>query len=379
MIWMLAISSAAALSWLWLLLIHGGGFWRIEKRPDSPEPREWPEIVAVTPARNEAETIGRSVKSLLAQDYPGVLSVVLVDDSSEDGTADIARHAAMDDPRFTVVRARPLPGGWAGKVWAEAEGLAAARKIAPQATLYLLTDADIEHDPSELRRMVSHLLANTLDMASLMVRLSVSRFAERMMVPAFVYFFRLLYPFRRVNDPRDRTAAAAGGYVLIRRTALERAGGIAAIKGALIDDCSLAGLIKRRGGRIWLGLAEQTRSIRAYDGWPGLWTMIARSAYIQLRRSPILLAGTLLAMSIAFVAPPIFTFCGGEAAGLAITAWIMMSVTYWPILGYYGLFPLWAPVLPLVALIYMAATLDSARRHWQGKGGFWKGRVQAEQ
>jgi hopene-associated glycosyltransferase HpnB len=366
----------AALAWGWLLAFRGL-FWRIDAIPPAPEPARWPEVVAVIPARNEAECIADTVRSLLSQDYPGALSVVVTDDHSEDGTAAQANAAAADldaASRLTVVPAPPLPEGWSGKMWAQQQGLAEAARAHPGADLYLLSDADIHHGPSQLRRMVARLEAERLDLASLMVHLPTDSWIEKAVVPAFVFFFRLLYPFRWVADQTRATAAAAGGYMLIRRSMLERIGGIAAIRTALIDDCALALQVKRAGGRLTLDLADETWSSRRYQGAGELWMMIARSAYTQLDHSPLLLAGTALAIVVGFFLPPIWALAGSWPA---LIAWAAMSIAYAPMLRYHRL-PMWAaPVLPVVAIFYLGATLDSARRHWMGKGGQWKGRAQA--
>jgi len=366
----------AALAWGWLLAFRGL-FWKIDPIPAAPDPARWPEVVAVIPARNEAACIGDTVRSILTQDYPGLLSVVVTDDHSDDGTAGKAYAAALDleaTKRLTIVTAPPLPEGWSGKMWAQEQGIAEAAKIHPNADLYLLTDADIHHGPGQLRRMVARLEAERLDLASLMVHLATETGWEKAIVPAFVFFFRLLYPFRWVADATRSTAAAAGGYMLIRRAMLERIGGIASIRTALIDDCALAQQVKRAGGRLALDLADETWSIRRYEGSGELWMMIARSAYTQLNYSPLLLAGTALAIVVGFLLPPVWAFTGSLPA---ILAWAAMSIAYAPMLRYHHL-PLWAaPLLPVVAIFYLGATLDSARRHWMGKGGQWKGRAQA--
>lgn len=366
----------AALAWAWLLAFRGL-FWKIDAIPAAPEPARWPEVVAVIPARNEAVCIGDTVRSLLTQTYPGTLSVVVTDDSSEDGTADKARAAALAlgaAERLTVVSAPPLPEGWSGKMWAQEQGLSEAARAHPGAELYLLSDADITHGTGQLRRMVARLEAQRLDLASLMVHLSTDSPVEKAVVPAFVFFFRLLYPFRWVADQTRATAAAAGGYMLIRRTMLERIGGISAIRDALIDDCALALKVKRAGGRLTLDLADETWSSRHYQGAGELWMMIARSAYTQLDYSPLLLAGTAVAIVVGFLLPPLWALTGSWPA---LIAWVAMSIAYAPMLRYHRL-PIWAaPLLPLVAIFYLGATLDSARRHWMGKGGQWKGRAQA--
>ena len=373
---MTVILWVSALAWAWLLGLRGR-FWRVDPLPNAPEPARWPEVVAVIPARNEAECIADTVRSLLAQDYPGPLSIVVTDDHSQDGTADKARAAALEleaADRLSVVTAPPLPEGWSGKMWAQEQGVAEAAKLHPLADLYLLTDADIHHGPGQLRRMAARLEADRLDLASLMVRLPTESWIEKAVVPAFVFFFRLLYPFRWVADNTKVTAGAAGGYMLIRRSMLEKIGGIAAIRSALIDDCALATKVKRAGGRLSLDLADETVSSRRYLGVGELWMMIARSAYTQLNHSPLLLLGTVVAIIVGFFLPPIFGLIGSVPA---LLAWAALSVAYMPILRYHRL-PLWmAPLLPVVALFYLGATLDSARRHWMGHGGHWKGRAQA--
>lgn len=360
--------------WAYLLLFRGG-FWRIALRP--PPRREagkpWPRVVAVVPARNEAEGVGTAVASLLAQDYPGDFSVVLVDDHSSDGTAEIARAAAKDAPsRLRVVTAASLPQGWTGKLWALGEGV---RQIETLPDLYLFTDADIAHHRSNLSELVTRLEGEGRDLVSLMVKLRCESFAERFLIPPFVFFFALLYPFAWSNDPRKSTAAAAGGCILVRRSAYERIGGYAAIRGELIDDCALAQAIKR-GGSIWLGLTRDTRSLRPYPRLADIWNMVARTAYTQLRHSPLLLAGTVLGMAVTYLAPPLLLLAGGNAAWLGLAAWLALSFAYLPMLRFYGRSVMWAPLLPAAASVYLAATVDSAWRHWQGKGGEWKGRMQ---
>jgi len=359
----------AFFAWVWMFT-QRGRFWVIEPPRASPSPTQWPIVVAMIPARDEAPTIGPCVASLRAQDYPGTLHIMVVDDQSSDGTGDIARAAGA-----TVIGGAPPPTGWTGKMWALSQGVAEAERLWPEAELMLFTDADIRHAPGELRATVSRLVGERLDLVSLMVRLNVASLAERAIVPAFVYFFRLLYPFAWVADPANRTAAAAGGYMLVRRDALAGIGGFEAIKGALIDDCALAAAIKARGWRIRLDLATDTVSLRRYD-WEQLWRMIARSAYTQLRHSPVLLLGTALGLLLGFVAPPVIALHGDGGMTPALLAWVLIALSYLPMLSFYRLSPVWAPLLPLVALFYLGATIDSARRRWQGRGGEWKGRVQ---
>jgi len=370
-----AAGVVAAGAWAWLLT-RRGGFWRIEAPPADPAPAAWPEVVAVIPARDEADGIGATVVSLLASDYPGGLTVVVVDDHSTDGTAATARAAAVAAgcaDRLSVIAAPDLPPGWAGKMWAQHAGIAWARTARPTAGFVLLTDADITHDPGELRRQVARAVAGDLAMASLMVRLATESVWERAIVPAFIFFFRMLYPFAWVADGARRTAAAAGGYVLIRPAALDSIGGVQAIRGALIDDCALAAAVKGAGGRIRLDLAWGTRSSRQYAGPGGLWRMISRSAYTQLDHSPFLLVGTVAAMSLVFVAPPLLA---GSGSALGLLAWAAMSLAYAPTVRAYGLRLAWAAALPLVSLFYLGATVDSAVQYRLGRGGRWKGRVQ---
>lgn len=371
----LALAALSLAIWVYLLLGRGF-FWRARVAPPAAPPPRWPSVAAVVPARNEAALVGEAVASVLAQDYPGNFRVVLVDDHSSDGTADSARAAAArtgGSARLAIVGARPLPPGWTGKLWALAEGVRSLGGDAPE--LLLFTDADIAHHPGNLRELVARLEAERRDLASLMVLLRCRSVAERFLIPAFVFFFAMLYPFAWSNDPQQRTAAAAGGCVLVRRSAYERIGGFATIRGALIDDCALAGAVKRSGGAIWLGLTRETRSLRAYPRLADVWEMVARTAYTQLRHSPALLAGTVAGLGITYLVPPVLVLCGGATASLAGTAWTIMTLAYAPMLRFYGRSVLWAPVLPVVALVYLAATVDSARRHWRGKGGEWKGRV----
>jgi hopene-associated glycosyltransferase HpnB len=376
-----AATAVAALSLaIWLYLLVGRGFFWLERpRPAPPAPPRYPAIVVVIPARDEAATIGETVASLLHQDYAGNLTIVLVDDHSSDGTAEAAREAARaagGADRLTIVTSRPLPAGWTGKMWAVAEGLRHVESSGSLAELVLLTDADIAHHPANLAELVARIETDGLDLASLMVKLNCETFAERALTPAFVFFFAMLYPFAWVNDPRRRIAGAAGGCMLIRRSALDRIGGVACVRDALIDDCALAREIKA-GGRIWLGLAGETRSLRRYEGLGDIWRMIARTAYTQLGYSPLLLAGTVLGLAVTYVALPVLALAGGGmTAYIAGAAWLAMTIAFVPILRVYRQPLVIAPLLPAIASFYLAATIDSARRHWQGRGGEWKGRVQ---
>lgn len=365
---------------IWCVLVFArAGFWRVLKPAPSPRPAASPPVVGIIPARNEADVIGRAVTGVLTQHYAGRLHLVVVDDHSTDGTADVARAAALAIGRadqLTVVAARDLPAGWSGKVWAQSEGLAAADERMPDAAFAWLTDADIWHGPDTLTELVARADHERRDLVSLMVRLRCDSAWERMIVPAFVFYFAKLYPFSRVANPASKVAAAAGGCMLARRSALARIGGFEAIRGELIDDCSLAARIKA-GGSIRLDLADDSISLRPYDDWQSLWNMIARSAYTQLRYSPWMLAGATLGMIVTYLAPPVLALAGGAALWPAWLAWLLMAVSYRPMLREYRQ-PAWmAWLLPVTALFYLGATLDSARRYWLRRGGQWKGRAQA--
>lgn len=381
--WIL-IALVSLLAWLWLL-VGQGGFWRTDVRlpphATGEEPAAWPAVAVVVPARDEAHVLPVSLPSLLAQEYPGRAEVFLVDDGSSDGTGALAR--AIADERgglpLTVCSPGEPPAGWTGKLWAVHHGIGVASG-AFEAEYLLLTDADIAHRPGSLRALVAAALADGRDVVSQMARLRVETGWERLIVPAFVYFFAQLYPFRWINRHGGRTAAAAGGCVLIRRAAAERAGVPESVRQAVIDDVALARAVKRSGGRIWLGLADRVDSVRPYPRLSELWRMVSRSAYAQLRHSPALLVLTLIGLALVYAVPPLAAVGGavtGEgllcATGLA--AWAVMAGTYVPMLRYYGQ-PLWlAPVLPFTAMLYAAMTADSALQHFRGRGAAWKGRT----
>ncbi len=362
---------------MWLYLLFGRGwFWRMREPEPARQAGASPRVVAVVPARNEAAVVEQAIRSLAAQDYDGPFHIVLVDDGSTDGTAEAARAAATPD-RLTVVQAAPLPPGWSGKLWAVAEGVRCAQSFNPE--FLLLTDADIVHGPANLRELAGRA-GEGFDVVSYMATLRCRSVAEQALIPAFVFFFFLLYPPVWIADPRRRTAGAAGGCLLIRSTALERIGGIAAIGGELIDDCALARAVKRSGGRVWLGLSRGTRSIREYATWGEIGSMISRTAFTQLRHSPWLLAGTVAGLTVTYLVPPMVTLAGKQpAAALASAAWLAMSVAYWPAVRFYKQAWFWAPLLPLTEVFYLAATLYSALAYWRGKGGQWKGRTQDPQ
>ncbi|GAA1068805.1 glycosyltransferase [Streptomyces asiaticus] len=421
LMWIAAGSLAA---WLWLLLGQGF-FWRTDvtlprtdpdgsgpPEPDGfgpPEPAIWPSVAVVVPARDESAVLPASLPSLLAQDYPGPAEIFLIDDGSSDGTGKLARELADEHGGLPLTVDSPgEPGpGWTGKLWAVRHGMALAttrlaadrgdadgadrkdadgrdadRKDDGGVDYLLLTDADIAHEPDSLRELVRAAETNGLDLVSQMARLRVVTYWERLIVPAFVYFFAQLYPFRWVNRSRGRTAAAAGGCVLLRREAAERAGVPEAIRQAVIDDVALARTVKRSGGRIWLGLADRVDSVRPYPRLGELWRMVSRSAYTQLRHNPLLLLLTVAGLAVVYLVPPAAVVAGvltGRPAPLTLgaAAWALMAGSYIPMLRYYRQ-TLWlAPLLPLTALLYLLMTVDSAVRHHLGQGAAWKGRTYA--
>lgn len=376
---MLAVVLIALAVWLYLLLARGA-FWRCSERDDwaTVEPPAWPPVAAVVPARNEAGGIAESIASLLAQDYRSRWTVILVDDDSSDGTAEIARRTAGGDDRLHVLTSRHLPAGWTGKLWAIKQGMDAAAQLPQPPRYVLLTDADIVHPPDSVSRLVAQAERKALVLTSLMVKLNCESFAERVAIPAFIFFFQMLYPFSWVNRRQSEVAAAAGGCMLVRPDVLRRAGGFDAIRGALIDDCALAKLLKVHGP-IWLGLTERVHSIRRYPRLADIRRMVVRSAYAQLRYSPLLLIAAMVAMAITYLAPPLVALFGGAIERLiAVAAWGLMFAAFQPTLRFYRRSPLWGFALPLIALQYMLFTLDSAYQYVRGQGGSWKGRVQAD-
>ena len=367
---MTALALLALAAWVYLLAGHGR-FWSAGPVLAAAIPRNPLPLDIVIPARDEAQSIALCLRSLLAQRYPGKLRIILVDDQSSDGTGAIAR--ALDDPRLTVLDGAARPPGWSGKLWAVAQGVRAG-----SAPLVLLCDADIVHDPEHAATLAAKLEADALDQVSEMVELNCVSWAEQALVPAFVFFFQLLYPFARVNNPRSATAAAAGGTVLIRRGALDAIGGIEAIRGKLIDDVALATAVKRRGP-IWLGHSRQARSIRPYPAAIDVWRMVARTAYVQLRFSPLILLGTILGLSLVWLVPPLAALFGhGLARWAGLAAMLGAFASYLPTLRRFGLWPFWALALPLVACFYMAATIGSAIDHHRGRGVVWKRRAYGE-
>lgn len=367
-----ALSSAA---WVYLVAFRGL-FWRSAPVLHLRQPASYASVAVVVPARDEAESIRRSLASLLAQNYAGEFSVILVDDNSTDGTADLAATVAASSAQnatLTILTGEPLPSGWTGKLWAVHQGL--ANEKARMADYVLLTDADIVHGAGHIAALVAKAESDSLDLVSEMVRLHCETAAERALIPAFVFFFQMLYPFAWVANPARRTAGAAGGTMLLRRAALERIGGVSRIRENLIDDCALAREIKSTGGRIWLGHAEAAESARVYQ-WRDTWNMIARTAYVQLRNSPPMLLGCVAAMAVIYCAPPVFAvFAHGVARALGMFSWLAMAATFQPTLHRYRRSPLWGFALPAIGLFYLCATVASALRRHAGRGGGWKNRV----
>jgi hopene-associated glycosyltransferase HpnB len=363
------------------LLVARGGFWRAAERDDAvPWSGPWPAVAAVIPARDEAACVGETVATLLQQDYPGDFRVFLVDDQSRDGTAEAARAAAAKAgkaERLTVVSGRPLPAGWTGKLWAQQQGFDLVNNLPQPPDYVLFTDADIVYGQGALSPLVARAQAHRLLLTSLMVKLRCKSLAERLFIPAFIFFFQMLYPFAWAGDPRHATAAAAGGCMLVRREVLRQAGGLAAIRTALIDDCALAKLLKARGP-IWIGLTDRVHSIRAYPTVGEIRRMVSRSAYAQLDYSPLLLAGTTAGLALAYLAPVgLALFAAGMAQFIGLFVWLLMAFMFRPTLRFYGLRTLWGLALPAIAAAYMAFTLNSAYQHARGRGGMWKGRAQA--
>ncbi|MBR8840043.1 MAG: glycosyltransferase [Stigonema ocellatum SAG 48.90 = DSM 106950] len=424
--------------WMGLFGLRGQ-FWRTDQQLEMAETKlkDLPAICAVIPARNEADLLPITLRSLLSQDYPGSVTLFLVDDHSTDGTAEVAKDTAQalaKDQQLEILAAKPLPPGWTGKLWAIEQGIQAALTLDTTSReipeYVLLTDADIEHDVANVRRLVNKALQEDLDLVSVMVRLRCESFWEQLLIPAFVFFFQKLYPFRWVNDHSNATAAAAGGCILIRTAALVRIGGIEVVRQALIDDCALAGAVKRGGGewgvgsgewgvgsggvtppvrpwgvgdssliphslversdtnsplptqqgRIWLGLSDLTKSLRSYPTLGTIWDMVARTAFTQLNYSPLLLLGTLVGMTLVYIVPPVGVVVGGLTgnwlvAAIGLLTWGLMTLAYLPIIRFYKCSLWFAWCLPAIAFLYTLMTLDSALRHWQGRGGGWKGRV----
>jgi hopene-associated glycosyltransferase HpnB len=387
---LLTIATLSLIIWIFLLLFWGQ-FWQADQRLEinNIDLPSYPSVCAIIPARNEADVLSVSLKSLLNQDYLGQFSIILIDDQSTDKTAEVAQNIANylnQSDHLKVISGKPLPVGWSGKLWAMEQGIQTVRNQGLSPDYFLFTDADIEHHSSNLQELVTKAEQENLALTSLMVLLRCDSFWEKFLIPAFVFFFQKLYPFPWVNNPQNKMAAAAGGCILIRRDRLEEIGSIPSLRETLIDDCTLAQKIKGLStpdnpSKIWLGLTEKTKSLRPYDSLDTIWNMIARTAYTQLNYSPFLLLGTVLGMSLVYLAAPIILLIGYylESNNLMIISsltWLLMAIAYLPTLRLYKLSPLWSLSLPIIALFYNnLMTIDSALRHWQGKGGGWKGRV----
>ena len=365
---------------VWIYLLAGRGMFWLARERDGGEGTlaVWPSVTAIVPARDEAETIAQSIGSLLEQDYPGAFHIILVDDQSTDGTAEIARGLDATG-RLSVLSGAPLPEGWTGKLWAVRQGITHAAGGSPD---YLwLTDADIVHTTDNLRALVSRAESNGLVLVSLMAKLRCEDFAERFLIPPFVFFFAMLYPFDWVNRKENALAAAAGGCMLVKREALEQAGGIESVRHEIIDDCALARRMKRIGG-IWLGLTKRAVSVRRYPRVSDVGRMVSRSAYAELHYSPMRLVGAIVGMALVFAAPAVIALLPADLVGwkaglIAATAWMAMVGAMQPMLHFYRRSVFWGFALPLAGAIYPAFTLNSAIQYWRGRGGLWKGRVQA--
>lgn len=386
---LLSIATLSLIIWIFLLLFWGQ-FWRADQRLElnNIDLSSYPRVCAIIPARNEADILPVSLKSLLNQEYSGEFSIILIDDQSTDKTGEVAQEIASNlnqSDRLNIILGKPLPVGWSGKLWAMEQGIQSAKNKGLSPDYFLFTDADIEHYSTNLKELVAKAEKENLALTSLMVLLRCDSFWEKFLIPAFVFFFQKLYPFPWVNNPQNKMAAAAGGCILIRRDRLEEIGSIPSLREALIDDCTLAKKIKGLSTpdnptAIWLGLTERTRSLRPYDSLDTIWNMIARTAYTQLNYSPLLLLGTVLGMSLVYLAAPVILLLGFylESRNLMIISsltWFLMAIAYLPTLRLYKLSPLWSLSLPIIALFYNLMTIDSALRHWRGQGGGWKGRV----
>ena len=369
------VAALSAVTWIYLILARGA-FWHLKSDRAGGDAEFSGCIAAVVPARNEAELIGGAITSLLSQSR--AITVFLVDDESTDGTAEAALRAAEKAGKageLVVLQSQPLPSGWTGKLWAMHQGIAHARALNPE--WLMLTDADVIHDPETAANLACIASHGHYDLVSFMVKLHCQSLAEKLLIPAFVYFFFMLYPPDWIRDPRHSTAGAAGGCILVRSEALERAGGLEAIRGALIDDCSLARLLKQRGGRLWLGLTDHSRSLRRYETFADIGRMVSRTAFNQLNHSSLLLLGTVAGMVITYLMPPLLLLSAGRLAlVLGAAAWAAMTITYSTMVRYYRLNWAWALSLPVAALFYLGATIHSALKYWSGKGGDWKGRAQ---
>jgi len=378
----LIAAAVSCLIWIYLTFFRGA-FWLLRSFDGDAVSAEkldsWPRVAVIVPARDEAESIERAMTSLLKQEYPGEFRVWLVDDHSADGTAELAERAAEATGlahRLAILQAAPLEKGWTGKLWALQQGVDQTAHDSPE--YFWFTDADIEHAPDTLQRLVSRAVTGDLALTSLMAFLRAKSLPERLLIPPFLYFFLKLYPPQWVADPNAKMAGAAGGCILLRRDALQRIGGLAAIRGEVIDDCAMARAVKRGGGKIWLGVTRKSVSVRTCESYGEIVDMIARTAFTQLRYSPLILVGTFLGMFFAYLSPVIFCFSTQASVWrLSLTAWVLMTISYLPTLRFYGLSALWSPLLPVAEAFYSYAKWLSAMRYWRGHGGQWKGRSQA--
>ena len=368
--------------WIYLILAHGR-FWMVQRlgAREAPLSAIPGPIAVVIPARNEADVIGDAVRSLLQQSCAGAIHIFLVDDNSADGTAEAARQAAANSSRpdaLTVIRGRPLPDGWTGKLWAVQQGIEQALRVHPQ--FLLLTDADVQHSPENVATLVSVAESRGYDLASFMVKLHCRSLPEKLLIPAFVFFFFTLYPPEWIRNPRRKMAGAAGGCILIRPEALARAGGVEAIRGQIIDDCALARMVKRSGGKVWLGMTPNTCSLRAYQSFGEIERMIARTAFNQLQHSAWLLLGAIAGLLLIYLLPLVLLLSGSRTHALiGAAAYFLMWVAFLPMIRFYRLNAMWALTLPFSAAFYLAATVHSALNYWSGRGGEWKGRAQDTQ
>ena len=380
--------------WFYLFIAHGS-FWNVRLFDDDdakiPAPPAWPSVIAIIPARNEAETIAQTIASLTQQNYPGQFSIIVVDDHSEDATAKLAQQTAQENHtnpgsiiEVSVLTAPPLLPGWTGKLSALNSGvLHATKEDAP--TYFWFTDADIVHAPDTLTRLVSRAEYQHLDLNSLMVLLRAETLPERFLIPPFLFFFLMLYPPGRIASSSSFVAGAAGGCILLRRDALDRIGGLAAIRSEVIDDCALARAVKNsalvgnvKKANIWMGLTRKSRSLRAYTTFSEIRDMIARTAFTQLRYSTLVLIGTLVGLAALYFAPIAFLFAHDTFTRVvALATWLLMSLLFLPTVRFYRISTHWAATLPAAAAFYAAATFVSATRYWTNRGAQWKGRSQA--
>lgn len=390
----LVLTIISLLIWLYLLIFRGK-FWLADQYLHSVTKSldSYPSVCAIVPARNEADVLPDTLKSLLTQEYTGQFSVILIDDQSTDNTGQIAQNVAEKlnlSSRLEVISGKPLPPNWTGKLWAMEQGIRQANQRKSPPDYFLLTDADIIHNGQNLQQLVTKAEQDNLALVSLMVLLKKQTFWERFLIPSFIFFFQKLYPFPWVNDPNNKMAAAAGGCILIRCDILDKVGGLEILRQALIDDCTLAKAVKttlqteQNKQSIWLGLTNSTYSVRPYSSLKSIWDMVARTAFTQLNYSPLLLLGTVLAMTLIYLIAPISLLVGvilgnGLIIAIALFIWILMAITYIPTLSLYQSSPLWGLSLPAIAFLYTLMTIDSALRYWRGQGGGWKGRVYTSQ